>query len=43
MGVSSVRDIEKAEALGMDGIIVGKAMYEGLIKMEELGKWWRNG
>lgn len=42
-GVSSVRDIEKAEALGMDGIIVGKAMYEGLIKMEELGKWWRNG
>lgn len=42
-GVSSVRDIEKADALGMDGIIVGKAMYEGLIKMEELGKWWRNG
>lgn len=40
-GVASASDIEEADALGLDRIIVGKALYEGLLTMEELGKWWR--
>lgn len=41
-GVSSAEDIRRAEALGMDSIIVGKALYEGKIAMEELKVWWQN-
>ena len=41
-GVSSADDIRTAEALGADSIIVGKALYEGKITLEELEVWWRN-
>ena len=40
-GVSSIDDIKKAKALGnnnIEGIIVGKAIYDGDIKLEELAK-----
>ena len=39
-GVSSVDDIKKAKSLNknIEGIIVGKAIYDGNIKLEELAK-----
>ncbi len=38
-GVSSIRDIKKAKNLkNIEGIIVGKAIYDGDIKLEELVK-----
>ena len=40
-GVSSVSDIKKAKELNnknIEGIIVGKAIYDGDIKLEELAK-----
>ena len=38
-GVSSIDDIKKAKTLkNIDGIIVGKAIYDGNIKLEELVK-----
>lgn len=40
-GVSSVEDIRRAEALGADSIIIGKALYERKITIEELGIWWQ--
>ncbi len=35
-GVSSVEDVKKLKTMGMDGVIIGKALYEGKIKAEEL-------
>ena len=37
-GVSSIEDIKKAKSLNknIEGIIVGKAIYDGDIKLEEL-------
>ena len=38
-GVSSIGDIKKAKNLkNVEGIIVGKAIYDGDIKLEELVK-----
>ena len=40
-GVSSINDIKKAKELKnnkIEGIIVGKAIYDGDIKLEELAK-----
>ena len=40
-GVSSIEDIKKAKKLNnenIEGIIVGKAIYDGDIKLEELAK-----
>ena len=39
-GVSSINDIKKAKDLNknIDGIIVGKAIFDGYIKLEELAK-----
>ena len=38
-GVSSIEDIQKAKTLkNIEGIIVGKAIYDGDIKLEELAK-----
>ena len=42
-GVSGVGDILRAGELGMDGIIVGKALYEGKISMEELSSCLQRG
>ncbi len=35
-GVSSLEDIRKLDQLGCDGVIVGKAIYEGKITLREL-------
>jgi len=38
-GVSSIGDIKKAKGLkNIEGIIVGKAIYDGDIKLEELAR-----
>ena len=40
-GVSSIKDIKKAKELSkknIEGIIIGKAIYDGDIKLEELAK-----
>ena len=38
-GVSSIEDIKKAKTLkNIEGVIVGKAIYDGDIKLEELAK-----
>lgn len=37
-GISSIKDIEDIKAAGCEGIIVGKAVYEGRIKPNELTK-----
>ena len=40
-GVSSIKDIRKAKELknqNIEGIIVGKAIYDGDIKLDELAK-----
>ncbi len=35
-GVSSMKDIDELRAIGCSGVIVGKAIYEGRIKISEL-------
>ena len=35
-GVSSLADIERLDADGVKSVIVGKAIYEGRIRLEEL-------
>jgi len=35
-GVSSKEDVEKLKEIGVEGCIVGKALYEGKIKLEEI-------
>ena len=35
-GISSVRDIKEIEEAGCEGVIIGKALYEGKIKLSEL-------
>ena len=35
-GVSSAKDVEKLAEIGFSGVIVGKALYEGLVTLEEL-------
>jgi phosphoribosylformimino-5-aminoimidazole carboxamide ribotide isomerase len=35
-GVGTVKDITKLEQSNIDGVIIGKALYEGKIKLEEL-------
>jgi phosphoribosylformimino-5-aminoimidazole carboxamide ribotide isomerase len=35
-GVSSIEDVEKLRYIGVAGVIIGKAIYEGRIKLEEL-------
>lgn len=37
-GVSKIEDIETLEKIGCSGVIIGKAIYEGRIKLKELEK-----
>lgn len=37
-GVSSVKDLETLKRIGCEGAIIGKAIYEGRIKLNELSK-----
>jgi phosphoribosylformimino-5-aminoimidazole carboxamide ribotide isomerase len=38
-GVSSMKDLEELENIGCKGAIVGKAIYENRIKLQQLSKW----
>ena len=38
-GVSKIEDIYKLEKIGCAGVIVGKAIYEGKIKLKDLAKY----
>ncbi len=38
-GVSTIKDIESLEEIGCSGVIIGKALYEGNIKLPELKKF----
>lgn len=40
-GVSKIEDVYELEKIGCSGVIIGKAIYEGKIKLEEMesGKW----
>jgi len=35
-GISSIRDIEEIKEAGCEGVIIGKALYEGRLKLSEL-------
>jgi phosphoribosylformimino-5-aminoimidazole carboxamide ribotide isomerase len=37
-GISSIEDIEKVRETGCEGVIIGKAFYEGRITLKELGE-----
>ena len=37
-GISSLKDIEDVRIAGCEGVIIGKAIYEGKIGLNELGK-----
>lgn len=37
-GISSIKDIEDVKSAGCEGAIIGKAIYEGKIKLKELGE-----
>lgn len=38
-GVSSVNDVEELNTIGCSGVIIGKALYEGRFKLQELKKF----
>lgn len=42
-GISSMDDIRKADSLGLDKVIVGKAIYENRITLEDLRLWSQKG
>jgi phosphoribosylformimino-5-aminoimidazole carboxamide ribotide isomerase len=35
-GISTIKDIEEIKSAGCEGVIIGKALYEGKIKLKEL-------
>jgi len=38
-GVSNITDVDKLDELNIDGVIIGKAIYEGKIKLNELKRF----
>ena len=38
-GVSSIGDIQQLNAAGIPSVVFGKAIYEGMINLEELWAW----
>ncbi len=38
-GVSSIDDLTELEQIGVDGVIIGKAIYEGRLSLEDLNKF----
>jgi len=41
-GISSMEDIRKLDSLGLKSVVVGKAIYENLITINDLEKWFQN-
>jgi len=37
-GISSVMDIKELSQIGCEGAIIGKALYEGILNLKEIGK-----
>jgi len=35
-GIRSPEDIERLSAQGLDGVIIGRALYEGTVRLAEL-------
>ena len=42
-GISSMEDIVKLDAMGLQKVIVGKAIYENKITLEEIRQWLQRG
>lgn len=42
-GISEMADIERLNDMGLRSVIIGKAIYEGRITMEDLSKWLQRG
>ncbi len=42
-GVSSMEDVKSLDTLGLKRVIVGKAIYEGRISLEEIAEWSQRG
>ena len=42
-GVTSIHDVEALKAIGCAGVIIGKALYEGRIRLGELKKFLAHG
>jgi phosphoribosylformimino-5-aminoimidazole carboxamide ribotide isomerase len=38
-GVCTIADVDRLRQIGCSGVIIGKAIYEGLIKLEELSRY----
>ena len=38
-GIAALADVVRLEAAGIDGVIIGKALYEGRITLAELAPW----
>ncbi|MFA5468952.1 MAG: 1-(5-phosphoribosyl)-5-[(5-phosphoribosylamino)methylideneamino] imidazole-4-carboxamide isomerase [Sphaerochaetaceae bacterium] len=38
-GVSSLQELDALSQLGLSGAIIGKALYEGIVTLEELASW----
>jgi phosphoribosylformimino-5-aminoimidazole carboxamide ribotide isomerase len=34
-GVNSIDDVNKVKAAGLDGLIIGRALYDGKVSLEE--------
>lgn len=41
-GISSMADLDRLNLMGLRSVVVGKAIYEGLIELETLEKWLQN-
>ena len=41
-GVSSLEDVNELASIGVDGVIIGKAFYEGKIQLSELEIYFNN-
>ena len=42
-GISSMDEIRALDALGLRRVVIGKALYEGLITLDEVKQWSQNG
>ena len=38
-GISSIEQIKKLNAMNIDGVIIGKALYEGKINLKEVSDY----
>lgn len=41
-GITTLADLDQLQRIGMDGAIIGKAIYEGRISLAELQQWTEN-